>query len=324
MRKKIAFLGIDLGTTGIRAILTDERGTILSVQTAGIEGSLVKTADTRASEQDPHCWEIALFTVLKKIFTEERDYQLKAVTVDSTSGTIIPIDKHCRPLYNALLHNDVRAQEESRYICESTGLKVKPSFALSKILWLKKNKPDIFTKTFKFIHAADFLKGLLTGDFETTDFSNAVKTGYDLAQYKWPISISTVLGLPPDKFPKVVKTGEIFGELRLKLREELHLTEKVQVVAGATDSTTSFYSSGAEKIGDWNTTLGTVLGIRGISTEFIEDPEGLLYAHRHPEGYWLPGAASNTGGEALRLFFAGFKNGVYQDSLEIILAISRV
>ena len=300
---RAAFAGIDLGTTGIRVILADEKGSVLSVHTEKILDSTVPSDDEKISEQDPHFWRSVLMTFLHRALKTEGDYELRAVTVDSTSGTIIPVDRKGQPLYNALLHNDVRAQEESRYITEKTGISVKPSFALSKILWIRNNLPDLFEKTHTFIHAADYIKGLISGDFRTTDFSNAVKTGYDLEHFRWPPAISGVLGIPQEKLPVVVKTGEVFGELSRELREEIGIHHAVPVVAGATDSTTSFYSSGAERIGDWNTTVGTVLGIRGIASEFLVDPEGLRYAHRHPEGYWLPGAASNTGGEAGRLFF---------------------
>ena len=300
---KAAFAGIDLGTTGIRVILADEKGGIIAVHTENILDSTVESNDERVSEQDPRCWQRTLMEFLPKALSIDGEYELRGVTVDSTSGTIIPVDADDEPLYHALLHNDVRAQDESRFICENTELNVKPSFALSKILWIKNNLPELFEKTHTFIHAADYIRGLVSGDFKTTDFSNAVKTGYDLERFSWPPALEEVLGIPFQKLPTVVKTGEVIGELTEQLCEEAGIHQRVPVVAGATDSTTSFYSSGAERIGDWNTTVGTVLGIRGVASKFLVDPEGLLYAHRHPEGYWLPGAASNTGGEAVRLFF---------------------
>jgi len=303
MKKLTTFLGIDLGTTGLRCILSDEKGSIVASYSVGVEKSFVSSTNESYSEQNPEGWIKPLFKAIGKVLSCDKNYSLKAVTVDSTSGTIIPVDKAGRPLYNALLHNDIRAKNESNFIIESTGIKAKPSFAISKILWIKRNMPDLFDKTYKFIHAADYLKGLISGDFKTTDFSNAVKAGYDLFNYRWPDSIESKLGIPLEKLPKVVKTGDIVSKLSKSLKDKYNLQEDVVVVAGATDSTTSFYSSGANRIGDWNTTLGTVLGIRGIADKFIKDPDGLLYSHRHPEGYWLPGGASNTGGESLRLFF---------------------
>ena len=303
MTKKSSFLGIDLGTTGVRAILCDEKGRVIGSAAAGIEKSFVESADPHISEQDPREWEPVLIEVLKAVLSNNSSYELQAVCCDSTSGTIIPVDGSFRPLYNAILHNDTRAADESSFINGTTPLLVKPSFALSKILWIKKNREDIWQKTRRFIHAADYMKGILSGEFEPTDFSNAVKTGYDLVNERWPEEIERVLGIPLERLPKVVRTCEVTGELKQGLREELGIRHRVQVVAGATDSTTGFYSSGARKPGDWNTTLGTVLGIKGIAKKYIEDPDGLLYVHRHPEGFWLPGAASSTGGEVLRTFF---------------------
>ncbi len=296
-------MGIDLGTTGIRVIVSDDRGQVFSTGTAGIEKSVVRLDDPMRSEQDPRFWKKPLFDALKQAMRGGSDYELRAVAVDSTSGTIIPVDRKCSPLGNAILHNDVRAGEESSFICEHTDLSVKPSFAISKILWIKNNDPGLFERTYKFLHAADYVKSLICDDFDITDFSNAVKTGYDLNSYKWPESIESVLGVPLDKLPRVVKTGEKVGRPGKKVCIELNLFRDTHIIAGATDSTTGFYSSGARKPGDWNTTLGTVLAVRGISREFLRDSMGLLYTHRHPEGYWLPGAASNTGGEAIRLFF---------------------
>jgi D-ribulokinase len=89
------------------------------------------------------------------------------------------------------------------------------------------------------------------------------------------------------------------GEVSTATAEETGLQVRTPVIAGASDGTASFLASGAKSVGDWNLTLGTTLAIRGISKNLIRDPKGRIYCHRHPEGYWLPGGASNVGGEAL-------------------------
>jgi sugar (pentulose or hexulose) kinase len=303
MKKSIVFMGIDLGTTGVRVVVSDKTGRVVSTGTAGIEKSMVRHEDPTRSEQNARFWKEPLFNALNQALDFDSHYILRAITVDSTSGTIIPVDRNCNPLRNAMLHNDVRASEESTYINEHTKIRVKPSFALSKILWIMNNEPELFERTYKFLHAADYVKGLICNEFDITDFSNAVKTGYDLENNLWPENIESFLGIPLDKLPRVVKTGDTVGRPGKEASEELHIPPNVDFIAGATDSTTGFYSSGARAPRDWNTTLGTVLAIRGISKKFLMDDIGLLYTHRHPEGYWLPGAASNTGGEAIRLFF---------------------
>jgi xylulokinase len=305
---KIGFLGIDLGSTGMRALLADEHGEVLSMAATGIGRAVLHSTDPLISEQDPGVWEEALYHVLGSVLASRGDIEIRAVSVDSTSGTILPVDAGGKPLHNALLYNDIRSRDEAFLVQENmkcgascTG----PSFSLPKILWMKRNRPHLFERTAVFLHAADYLRGLLSGDFRNTDFSNAVKTGYDLHEHRWPGWIETNLGIPLEKLPGVVRTGEVTGEVRSSLLSEAGIRNKVPVVAGATDSTTGLFASGAVQTGDWNTTLGTGLGIRGISERFVPDPERLLYAHRHPEGFWLPGAASNTGGEALKQFFDG-------------------
>lgn len=300
---KSYFLGVDLGTTGARAILTDEKGNVISSCSEGIESSFVECSNTEFSEQKPELWKTPVLDVIKRSIKGVDKNLIRGICFDSTSGTIIPVDKNASPLSNAFMHNDVRATEEAEYIRNALGITVKPSFAISKILWIKNNMPEVFEKTACFIHAADYIRGIVSGNFFITDFSNAVKTGYDLEREKWPEAIEKKLGIPLSKLPEVVPTGKVIGKIPVSVAGSIGISPDTEVVAGATDSTTGFYSSGAGKIGDWNTTLGTVLGVRGISERFIPDPQNLLYTHKHPEGYWLPGAASNTGGEALRLFF---------------------
>jgi xylulokinase len=70
-----------------------------------------------------------------------------------------------------------------------------------------------------------------------------------------------------------------------------------------TDGCASQISTGATAPGDWNSTLGTTLVIKGVTAELLRDPEGRIYSHRHPDGHWLPGGASNTGGEAITVQF---------------------
>jgi sugar (pentulose or hexulose) kinase len=89
------------------------------------------------------------------------------------------------------------------------------------------------------------------------------------------------------------------GEVSPAASEETGLENGTPVLAGASDGTASFLASGTKAPGDWNLNLGTTLAIRGVSDRLIKDPKGRFYCHRHPEGYWLPGGASNVGGEVL-------------------------
>jgi D-ribulokinase len=205
-----------------------------------------------------------------------------------------------------LMYNDGRAsgmegevQKAARDLSERLGYSFPAAFSLVKMVWLRKHRPEIVKATHKFLHAADFLVGKLTGDFNCTDTSNALKSGVDLISGTWPDFIERDLGLPLSKFPKIFRSGEKMGEVSDAASLETGLRTGTPVIAGASDGMASFLASGAKAVGDWNLNLGTTLAIRGISERLVRDPKGRLYCHRHPEGYWLPGGASNVGGEGL-------------------------
>ena len=105
---------------------------------------------------------------------------------------------------------------------------------------------------------------------------------------------------PKLSLPRVVPSGQQIGEISPHHCRRWGLKVGVKLVSGATDSNAAFYASGAGQPGEWSTTIGTTLAIKGISHNRINDPTGCIYCHRHPDGYWLPGGASNAGGEILR------------------------
>ena len=99
--------------------------------------------------------------------------------------------------------------------------------------------------------------------------------------------------------------GSPIGAVSSAAAAETGLPEGLCVVAGATDGTAAFLASGARSIGDYNTTLGTTLVFKGISSQICRHPQGVIYCHKLPGGRWLPGAASNVGTDWIGAMFAG-------------------
>jgi len=297
--------GLDVGTSGAKALAVDERGTVIARAESRFERPPFIPAPG-LSEQDAVQWWEASKICLRELSAKMGRDRIIAIAADSTSGTIVPVDGRGRPLIPALMYNDGRAggrevevQEASKDLTERVGYSFPSVFSLVKLVWLRDERPDIVRATHKFLHASDFIVGHLTGDFNCTDTSNALKSGVDLISGTWPLFIENRLGLPLSKFPKVYRPGEKMGEVSPAASEETGLENGTPVLAGASDGTASFLASGTKASGDWNLNLGTTLAIRGVSDRLIKDPKGRFYCHRHPEGYWLPGGASNVGGEVL-------------------------
>lgn len=336
------FLGIDVGTQGARAVVADRFGNVAAEAkeefpagglTWGSEEGMGRgrheaggrEAAERGGgalpdgwfEQPAGAWWEATRVCLGRISLalKERGIapeRLKAVAVTSTSGTIVPVDRHLRPLRPAIMYNDSRAREEAKvvqaagaHIAEKLGYRFGSSFALPRILWLKRHEPGVFSQAAYFLHAADYIVANLLGGRVVTDYSNSLKTGYDLVDNMWPGFIEETLGIPLSKLPEVVAPGTILGRVSAKCAADTGLSTETLVVAGMTDGCAAQVAAGAMNLNDWNTTIGTTLVIKGVTSSLLKDPEGRIYSHKHPEGYWMPGGASNTGGECLEKEFHG-------------------
>jgi xylulokinase len=210
------------------------------------------------------------------------------------------------------MYNDARSRDlvpEVRragvVLEERLGLVFDASFALPKILWLARERPAVFARARHCVHAADFIVGRLTGEHGISDHSNSLKTGYDVIEGRWPAFIGRDLGIPLVKLPRVLTPGALAGRVGAEGAAASGLPSGTPVLAGATDGMAAQIASGAVEPGTWNSSLGTTLVVKWITKALVRDPEGRIYSHRHPEGWWMPGGASNTGAEWIGKEFPG-------------------
>lgn len=309
------FMGIDVGTNSTKVIICNASGEILGTGSSKLSG--VDSPQKGWREQHPTSWWDSVCKAVQQALGEFKlkgfdAKEIKGIAVDSTSGTIVPVDFQGQPLMNAIMYNDSRSTVETQIIRKigthlegKLGYKFSPSYALPKILWIKQNRPQVYNKTYRFLHAADFIIAKLTGVMDYTDYSNALKTGYDLVDFEWPDFIKEELDLDLEKFPDVKAPGEFVSPITKKVSAKWGLGEDCVVVTGMTDGCAGLVASGAVSPGEACSILGTTLVIKAISKQLIKDDEGRVYCHRHPEGFWMPGGASNTGGECLENNFAG-------------------
>lgn len=304
-------IGLDLGTSGARAVAASPEGVVLASATHITPAPFMD--ENGVSEQVADGWKVAGFAALAKCIRILREHGvalsgLAALCVDGTSGSIVFLDENNRPLYPGLMHNDTRAAEEANELnqlleahCREVGYRFNPSFALPKILWFKRHKRLLFSKVRRVAHQADYMVGELVGRYDLSDPANALKTGFNLVRQDWPEELDK-LGVR-ELLPSVRPSGEVIGEVLPEVAEEMGIPRQARVVAGLTDSNASFLATGASLPGEFSVSLGTTLAFKGLWTDLVHDSSGAVYCHRHPNGHWLPGGASNVGGACLKFFF---------------------
>jgi sugar (pentulose or hexulose) kinase len=315
-KKEAVFCGLDVGTQGARCVLVAESGRVLGEGHSEFRQAALPGLPDGWFEQDPEDWIDAVRSAVHRALQAMESSSgsrrcVCALSVTSTSGTLCAVDAAGLPVVPAIMYNDSRSraeadavQQSGRRVAAALGYKFASSFGLPKIVWLKKNRPEAFERARWFLSPVDFIIGRLTGEWGWTDQTNALKFGYDLLMEEWPAFIERDLGVPADKMPRVQMCGERAGILRADVAASLGLQQGTPVAAGLTDGCASQISCGAVLPGDFNTTIGTTLVVKGVTERIILDPLGRVYCHLHPEGWWLPGGASNTGAECIAVEFS--------------------
>jgi sugar (pentulose or hexulose) kinase len=149
------------------------------------------------------------------------------------------------------------------------------------------------------LHTPDLIGEALTGGPVAADWSHALKTGYDPRLEEWPSEVLEALAIPASWLPDVAAPGTRSGTVCAGAAAETGLPEGIVVRLGMTDGCAGQLATGAVRPGQFVGVLGTTYVLKGVTRELATDPGSAFYSHRHPDGRWLPGGASSTGGEAL-------------------------
>jgi len=295
------FIGIDIGTSGCRAVAVD--GTGLSVGQASTAMPPPRRRG-QAIDQDPAIWWAAVEQALSDLLDQLHRAQVRAIAVDGTSGTLLLTDVDGHPQTPGLMYNDTRAKTEAQVIeavaPPSSGA-LGASSALAKLLYLTADGKG--ADAVHALHQADWIAAKLSGRFGLSDQNNALKLGYDVVEQVWPDWLET-LGVLAGLLPEVLIPGAVIGPIAGHQASAFDLSSDVLIIAGTTDGVAAFLATGADDIGDAVTSLGSTLVVKQLADQPLFDPATGVYSHRLGN-LWLPGGASNSGGAALARFFDG-------------------
>jgi len=292
MRDDRLFLGLDLGTSGARAVVIDAQGRSLSAAKAAL-------ADFGDNPRQPAVWLAAAEAAIDAALASIDRGRIAALSVDGTSGTMLALDAEGAPIGDALMYNDVSsdraALEAIARFAPATSAAHGATSGLAKAAQLRARAPRTIA------HQADWIAARFSGRI-VTDENNALKTGYDPVDRRWPDWIAAI-GFDLALLPQVKAPGDPVGRVTAEAAARFGLSPDALVVAGTTDGCASFLATGASAPGEGVTALGTTLTLKLMSDRPVFAPEYGVYSHRLL-GRWLAGGASNTGGGALLAHFS--------------------
>jgi xylulokinase len=301
--------GIDIGNFGVKVIILRKDG---FVSARGLERVPEPIIIGNERFQEAQIWWEKVLDALKYAINAlvkagGSPEEICSICIDATSGTIVPVDEEINPVYTGIMYNDGRAVSEAEYLnkvgskyIDKLGYKFNSSFALPKILHIKENYYEVWKKARYILHQADYIAIRFMGKKGrvVTDTSNALKTGYDILESKWPKYISEI-GIE-EKLPQVVPIGTDIGLIDEEIAKSFGFSKDLKIVAGMTDSVAACVASGARNPGDMNTTIGSTITWKVLSPSIVYDKSERVYSHLHPSKCFLPGGAGNAGGLGIK------------------------
>ena len=282
-----AWLGIDFGTIGARAVAIGARDEVLATGRYDFGG-----------EQSAPLWRTALYELIGQMpFAIRRS--LCAVALDGTSSTVLLCAADGEALGHPLPYDDTRAAAQAAWLAASGPpghIAGGATSGLAKLLWLCEQS----AAGAAFLHQADWLSFQLHGKLGVSDYHNALKTGCDPERLDYPDWIKR---LPAAALlPRIAVPGSAVGPVSARIAHHFALPRECLVRAGTTDSIAAFLAAGARKPGEAVTSLGSTLVLKLLSNKRVESTPHGVYSHRFGNR-WLAGGASNSGGAVLRSFF---------------------
>ena len=233
-----AILGIDLGTTEVKAGLVTIDGRLLGLARAGYRTE-TDTATGRA-EQDPEAWWGALTTAVRHLVASDRA-DILAVALDGHGPTLVAVDDRARPTRPAIIWQDSRATAEQAELAQVTGLEGWSLAGLPAALWVERHEPEVAAATRWYLATWDFLAFRMTGRAATS-----LVEGQPFP----PPTVLDAAGIHSRRIPEPVRAGDVVGELTAEAADLLGIEPSIPVVAGTVDAWASFHGAGMTAKGD--------------------------------------------------------------------------
>ena len=290
------YLGVDLGTSSVKVLLVDETG---AVRKTASRTYPLEFPQPGWSQQNPADWWNAVEACIPELLEGEDKSQVAGLSVGGQMHGLVVLDENDQVIRPAILWNDGRTGRETEELNADFGKEKLLSlvgniafagFTAPKLLWMRRNEPELFQKIKKIMLPKDYLVYRLTG-VHSCDYSDA--SGMlllDVANRRWSPELLSYCSITEEQMPKLFESYESVGTVLPEIAAQLGLPEGVVVAAGAGDNAAAAVGTGTVGNGCCNVSLGTSGTVFISSDDFRLPPEGNLHAFAHADGaYHLMG-----------------------------------
>ncbi|MGD9049291.1 MAG: xylulokinase [Anaerolineae bacterium] len=324
MAERTLFLGLDVSTTGAKALLIDETGAVVSSATVELA---LSTPKPLWSEQDPHDWWDSIAESIRQALAGAGATGIQVASVGLTGQMhgLVMLDADGKVLRPAILWNDQRTGEQcdqirarlgkSRLI-QLTGNDALTGFTAPKILWVREREPEVYARAAHILLPKDYIRYRLTGDYATDKAGAAGTLLMDIGKRDWSLEVLDALDIPVGWLPETHEGPGVTGRVSTEAAAATGLAEGTPVVGGGGDQSAQAVGVGAIEPGIVALTLGTSGVVFASTPEPFVEPEGRLHAFCHAvPGCWhLMGVMLSAAG-SLRWYRDALAPGVAFDAL---------
>lgn len=286
------YIGVDLGTSAVKLLLMDQNGTVINIVSREYP---LYFPHPGWSEQKPEDWWEQTKEGIRQLVESVDKKQVAGISFGGQMHGLVILDEEDQVIRPAILWNDGRTGKQTDYLNQEIGKETLSKytaniafagFTAPKILWVKENEPENFSRICKIMLPKDYLAYRLTG-VHCCDYSDASGMLLLDVQHKcWSREMLEICGIKEEQMPTLFESYEKVGNLKPEVAQELGLSENCIVAAGAGDNAAAAVGTGTVGDGQCNVSLGTSGTVFISSREFGVDPNNALHAFAHSDGHY--------------------------------------
>lgn len=302
-------LGVDVGTTGTKAVLIDDKGRVLK---KAYKGYKLYKPGAALVEQKAEDWWASVVATIRECTNELTDkHNMMAISLSTQGASIVPVDAQGEPLSNAISWMDRRGNTQLKELLDrydqefyykKSGWILEAGGNLVIIKWLKDNKREVFDKTHKFLSTLDYINFKLTGEYVIDPTNAGITQLMDITTGDWDEQLLEVAGIKRNKLAVIVEPGTIIGNLTVEAATQLGLDASVKVINGAHDQYCAALGSGLFQKGDMVLATGTAWIVTGIFDKPVYDKSYIAPGRHVISGIWGALASIPTGGVSMEWY----------------------